>query len=388
MTMSNLASPAGDSPHPWTQDAHGLLEFVDRAGQSQTWADLAESVLPAVADLTCSGTAILYVADARLLAPLFLAHGLPTQATAALERRCAKQFETVAAGPGAAPVTLDVSPAPGTALRLVLWPLTSGRHCCGFLGLDLPQETVSAAAPVLERLVRLLTCTVDRLVERTMFERQIAHLNTYLTISSMLAQSLDLHELLEGVLYCCMDAVSAEAASVLLLDDDMQRFRFYHVAGPAQMDLSGATLPVNEGIAGFVFQNQEPALVNDARNDLRFCGQFDADSGFQTRSLIAVPLSISQEKIGMLEVLNKVDDGSFTTDEQMLLLSIAEEIALAIRNAKVFEYVVSSYCKRRQGETSCRGCRRPLGAWTPCVQYRKTSVTGLWQISDATAPKA
>ena len=50
-------------------------------------------------------------------------------------------------------------------------------------------------------------------MERMEFERRLAHLNTYLTVSSMLAQSIDLHELLEIALYCYMEAASAEAAS-------------------------------------------------------------------------------------------------------------------------------------------------------------------------------
>jgi hypothetical protein len=76
----------------------------------------------------------------------------------------------------------------------------------------------------------------------------------------------------------------------------------------------------------------------------------------------------------VLEVLNKTGEGSFTEEEHMLLLSIAEEIAFAIRNARVFEYVVNSYCKQRQGQASCRGCERPLGSWTPCIKYREVVV--------------
>ena len=52
----------------------------------------------------------------------------------------------------------------------------------------------------------------------------------------------------------------------------------------------------------------------------------------------------------------------------------AEEIAFAIRNAKIFEYVVQSYCKQKQGQLSCRGCERPLGSWTPCVKYREKDI--------------
>ena len=66
--------------------------------------------------------------------------------------------------------------------------------------------------------------------------------------------------------------------------------------------------------------------------------------------------------------------GSFTEEERLLLFSIAEEIAFAIRNAKLFEYVVSTYCKQRQGQMSCKGCERPLGSWTPCVKYREVGV--------------
>jgi hypothetical protein len=78
-----------------------------------------------------------------------------------------------------------------------------------------------------------------------------------------------------------------------------------------------------------------------------------------------------------LEVLNKTGGQPFTEDERLTLMMIAEETAFAIRNARVFEYVVKSYCKQRQGLNSCRGCERPLGSWTPCVKYRET---GTWTV--------
>jgi GAF domain-containing protein len=90
--------------------------------------------------------------------------------------------------------------------------------------------------------------------------------------------------------------------------------------------------------------------------------------------MIAVPLVAGEEKIGVLEVLNKVEGGLFDEDEHLLLVSVAEEIAFAIRNARVFEYVVNTYCKQRQGQRSCQGCERPLGSWTPCVKYREVGV--------------
>jgi GAF domain-containing protein len=219
-----------------------------------------------------------------------------------------------------------------------------------------------------------LADVIDRLVECTESERQLSHLNTYLTVSSMLAQPLDLHELLETALYCCIDAVSAEAASVLLLDDEKQNFNFYQVEGPAKPVLMAATFPADKGLAGSILQTQQAEIINDVPNDPRFYERIDSVSGFQTWNMIAIPLTAGEEPVGVLEVLNKVDGDSFTEEEHLLLASIAEEIAFAIRNAIVFEYVVNTYCKQRQGQMSCRGCTRPLGSWTPCVKYREASI--------------
>ncbi len=90
--------------------------------------------------------------------------------------------------------------------------------------------------------------------------------------------------------------------------------------------------------------------------------------------MIAIPLVASSEKVGVLEVMNKANEASFTEEDRLLLLMIAEEIAFAIRNAKVFEYVANTYCKQRQGQASCKGYKRPLGSWTPCVKYRENTL--------------
>jgi GAF domain-containing protein len=225
-----------------------------------------------------------------------------------------------------------------------------------------------------DAIIPTIVNSVDHFIEQAKSDRQLKQLNAYLNVSSMLAQSLGLHELLEAALYCVMDIVSAETASVLLLDDDKEHFKFYHVEGPAKSLLMTATFPADKGLAGAVLQTGQSEIINDTRSDPRFYGKIDAESGFKTRNMIAIPLSAGKEKIGVLEVINKIDGDSFTEEEKLLLLSIAEEIAFAIRNAKIFEYVADTYCKQRQGQNSCKGCKRPLGTWTPCVKYRELDI--------------
>ena len=60
------------------------------------------------------------------------------------------------------------------------------------------------------------------------------------------------------------------------------------------------TLPLGQGIAGWVAQNRKPQMVNDTRKDPRFAGKFDKASGFQTRSLLCVPMIFRDELVGVV----------------------------------------------------------------------------------------
>jgi len=351
-----------------------LMELAEIAVVAQNLEDFAQLVLPIVADMMHSDSAFLYIVDSRLPLRRFSQHGFQPETASRIEKLCAEQFDQVSSQADLQPVSISAPEALGMAADLVLYPLPDGETCIGLIGLKMQQGAALTPPALWERLLRLMANSVSRLAERMKSEQELIHLNTYLTVSSMLTQSLGLHELLEAALYCSMEAVSAEAASVLLLDDEKRNFVFYQVEGPSKPVLMTTTLPADKGLAGSVLQTQQSEVINDVPNDPRFYEKIDSESGFQTRNMIAIPLVAGEERVGVLEVLNKVDGDSFTEDEHSILLSIAEEIAFAIRNAKVFEYLANTYCRQRQGLGSCKGCTRPLGSWTPCVKYREASI--------------
>jgi hypothetical protein len=350
------------------EEALRLVGLAEMAARAQSLEELAGSVLPDLAQMVHAAGAALYLEDARLLSYLFFQTGLPGEAAPSLENLLAKQFQQLQRQNELPPVPVSFAQTPG---QLRLFPLRTAGNLLGLLGLLNPnRQPLDTAAP-LQRFLPLLTYNIDKLLDRWECEKKIAHLNTYLTVSSMIAQALDLRDVLEAVLYFSMEAVSAEAASVLLLDYEKKNLRFYSVEGPAKPVLLTATFPADQGLAGSVLQSQQPEVINDVQHDPRFYGKIDAESGFVTRNMIAIPLTAGEEKVGVLEVLNKTGGEHFTDEERLLLTSIADEIAFAIRNAKLFEVVVKSYCKQRQGLHTCKGCKRPLGSWTPCVKYRE-----------------
>jgi GAF domain-containing protein len=356
-----MTTTASDAPLTG-EEFRALAELAEMAVVAKSPAHMAESLLRTLSDLFKASAAILFCADPRLANPFFFQRGLSDQDASSIKNWCGQRMERA---------SLQASPQQPT-LPFELFPLVVQEKQVGFLGLG-GSGNDRPAGPLLARVLSLLSHSVANILDRTAYEKQLYRLNTYVNVSSLIAQALDLRDILEAVLYFSMEALSAEAASVLLLDYEKKSFRFYSVEGPAKAVLLTATFPADQGLAGSVLRSGQSEVINDVQTDSRFYGTADARSGFVTRNMVAIPLTAGEEKIGVLETLNKTDGAAFTEEDRLLLEPIAEEIAFAIRNAKLFEVVVKSYCKQRQGLNTCKGCKRPLGSWTPCVRYREES---------------
>jgi signal transduction histidine kinase len=91
-----------------------------------------------------------------------------------------------------------------------------------------------------------------------------------------------------------------------------------------------------QGIAGWVAQRGESVIVTNAPDDPRFFSGIDEQTGFLTRSLIAVPLRVRGAVTGVLEVVNK-QQGDFDTNDLALIETLAASAAIAIENARLVE---------------------------------------------------
>lgn len=326
--------------------------------------EFADRILQPLAGAVCADRAFLLVKNSETVPHVLYPYGFINSPE--FTAWCASQCEGI-----------SVEDAEETHMQwepertLSVYPLRGESEMIGLLGIS-PAPKVSSES--WERLLTVLSAALARLGHQSELTRKVNFLNTYLTVSSMLAQSMGLHEMLETALYCCMEITQSEAATVLLLDEEKENFEFYQIEGPAKPVLMMAVFPANQGIAGAVLKSQQAEVINEARTDPRLFKQIDDSTGFFTRNMIAIPLTAGKEKIGVLEVLNKADQMMYTEDELLSLMLIAEEISFAIRNAIIFEYVADSYCLIRQGIPSCKGCKRPLGTWTPCVRYREAEV--------------
>jgi GAF domain-containing protein/multidrug efflux pump subunit AcrA (membrane-fusion protein) len=148
--------------------------------------------------------------------------------------------------------------------------------------------------------------------------------------------TIDLVDLLPRVLDLVLGTLEAEAGSLWLLDAD--RLRCEVARGATADVVTGLELPVGAGIVGSAVATKGPILVTDVRGDPRFLHQIDELAGFETQSVIAVPLMARGEVLGAIEVVNeRTEDGVFHQHHLSFLEALADDAAAAIRNAKLFE---------------------------------------------------
>ncbi|MBI5195764.1 MAG: HD domain-containing protein [Nitrospirae bacterium] len=167
------------------------------------------------------------------------------------------------------------------------------------------------------------------------YDKKLKQLETFINVSSLINSTLDTREIRERTITALTTLLNAEAGSLLLIDDETGELFFEVATGEKGMKLKRFRLKTGEGIAGWVVQNGEPVIVNDAVSDPRFSQKADLHSGFITKSIICMPVKSKEKIIGVLQGINK-NKGIFTADDLELIKSIADQVAIAIENARLY----------------------------------------------------
>jgi signal transduction histidine kinase len=167
-------------------------------------------------------------------------------------------------------------------------------------------------------------------------ERRANELAALNKASQAMVSTLDFESVLKLVISEVRSLLDTEEASVLLRDPTSDDLVFAAVAGAGSEELVGTRMPVTKGIAGWVMQNRQPVLVQDAQNDPRFYSGVDQKIGLITRSVIAVPLRFRGAVWGVVEAINKVG-GAFSEGDVGLLEALARSAAIGLVNAQSYQ---------------------------------------------------
>ncbi len=202
-----------------------------------------------------------------------------------------------------------------------------------------PENLISVIGRGLER--QRLILENQQLVEE--LERHNHITNTLLSVSQAVTQSLELAKIIDAALQQVARSTGLEASFVYLSEGGGLKLRGHHGLPPRLREALPAEIGPKGGVMRRIFEQAMPIISEDLDTFQ------DVDLGFLRhggyRSFAGVPLAVLGESIGVLGVVTSFAR-YFSTINIDLLIGVGREIAIAVRNAQLYEEASSARALR------------------------------------------
>ena len=175
-----------------------------------------------------------------------------------------------------------------------------------------------------------------------MEEKVESKIEYFYRIEKFMESMSDMDRLLEVIISEGRAATDAESCSLALYDEDNDKLYFYVARGEegegeVERKLKCIQMEMGSGIVGWSAANMETVNIADVCNDPRFYKQADKQTGFVTRSILAVPMVRRGKLIGVVEAVNKRNQDGFSEHDEKVLTVLSAQAALVIENARLYE---------------------------------------------------
>ncbi len=172
-----------------------------------------------------------------------------------------------------------------------------------------------------------------------------ASLELLYNVSRELTSALDLHTVLERVLFLSTSNVGAERGTVIVMDEHQRpvdaAMVYENRLVPHTVEQLKTTL--EQGLAGWVVRQRQSALVRDTSQDTRWLRRpDDSDERSGAKSAICVPITVRDDLVGVLTMVHATPN-FFDTEHLALLQAIADQAGIAVHNARLYESLQTAH---------------------------------------------
>lgn len=167
-------------------------------------------------------------------------------------------------------------------------------------------------------------------------ERKIRELSLLNQVSDAMISTLELEPLLKIALEQSLAVVEADGGSLMLVNEETNRLEIVAYQGIDSKIVETTAQQVGQGIAGWVAEHGESVLVTDAHADERFRMPEFRDN---ISCAASVPLKARGAVIGVLNVNTLRENKMFDERDIALLTTVANQMAVAIENARLYARV-------------------------------------------------
>ena len=167
-----------------------------------------------------------------------------------------------------------------------------------------------------------------------------SQLGALMGVGRAINSSLGLNRVLEEVMDTLIELMRAERGFLMLRESNGELV--VRIArGLAHINLEEDSFKVSRTIVRKVTESGEPILTTNAQADPRFQAQMSI-AALQLRSILCAPLKIKNELIGVIYVENRARSGMFQESDLGMITAFADQAAVAIDNAQLFENLQAS----------------------------------------------
>ncbi len=243
------------------------------------------------------------------------------------------------------PHDLPLQPLPQAAAMIV--PLSDGERIFGAVYVErvaqvfFPNDLIA-----LQALAGVLSSVMVNAQRYQQLQTSVRQLQAVRETALDMAGEMDLEVLLRRVVHRVRLLVDARGAELGLLEPEDSKVRIVVSENPWQ-DYTGREIPLMAGIIGRVAALGEPMAILDYN---AWDGREDASQPEPFCAVAAVPLKIKGQIIGVLTVSDDKDGRAFRSDDVRLLELLAPQVAVFIRNARLYQELQKRMAEQKTTE--------------------------------------
>lgn len=166
---------------------------------------------------------------------------------------------------------------------------------------------------------------------------QLIQIQELVHTSALLTSSLELKQVLNEVIDTVIKLTRAERA-YLMLKQGSGELKIQAARNWDQKTLEQGEVTFSQGILETAINSGTPLITTNAQEDERFASMKSVFSN-ELRSIIVIPLILQGNVVGVLYADNRIEQGVFSQENVPLLTAFANQAAIAISNARLFEKV-------------------------------------------------
>lgn len=184
-----------------------------------------------------------------------------------------------------------------------------------------------------DREVTKLTASQANVIR--MLEEKQAKWQILYQATKEIRAALHFEDVVDKVIDAMLKVVHAHSCSLWLVDEERGRLVCAGAAGADAGRWQGMAMGLGEGLSGWVAKERKALRSEDLAKDPRWKNPLHRKQ--DCRCALSVPMLIGDRTVGVVTALDRVDQQVFTEDDERMLQHLADHIAVAIDNARLFK---------------------------------------------------